>query len=80
MYKNREGYNDPTAGAAFSNIIREEKKNKRRTVYKERNENGLLRESCKRDYSAGRKRLQRRIEGSEKKPGLSNSSKREKGM
>ena len=25
MYKNQEGYSDPTPGAAFSNIIREER-------------------------------------------------------
>lgn len=25
MYKNQEGYSDPTPGAAFSNILREER-------------------------------------------------------
>ena len=33
MYKNHEGYNDPTAAAALSNIIHEEKRNKRKMAF-----------------------------------------------
>ena len=36
MYKNSEGYNDPTAGAAFSRIAREERKKARKTKRKPR--------------------------------------------
>ena len=32
LHKNAEGYNDPTAGAAMSNIIREENERQRRVT------------------------------------------------
>lgn len=53
MYKNHEGYNDPTAAAALSNIIREEKRNKRKMAFEGRKTNGHIREAGKRDNSTG---------------------------
>jgi hypothetical protein len=63
MYKNHEGYNDPTAAAALSNIIQEEKRNKRRMAFEERKTNGHIRESGKRDNSTGSEGLQESSEG-----------------
>ena len=45
MYKNHEGYNDPTAAAALSNIIREEKRNKRKMAFEGRKTSGHIREA-----------------------------------
>ena len=34
IYRNNEGYSDPTAGAAMRNILRDERKKRRRTSEK----------------------------------------------
>ena len=34
IYRNSEGYSDPTAGAAMRNILRDERKKRRRTSEK----------------------------------------------
>ena len=80
MYKNHEGYNDPTAAAALSNIIREEKRNKRRTAFEERKTNGHIRESGKRDNSAGGEGLQECFESAGEKSDLLESARNKNGV
>ena len=80
MYKNHEGYNDPTAAAALSNIIREEKRNKRRTAFEERKTNGHIRESGKRDNSTGSEGLQRCFEKPSAESDLLESARDQSGM
>ena len=80
MYKNHEGYNDPTAAAALSNIIREEKRKKRRMVFEERKKNGYIRESGKRDNSAGGEGLQKCVESAAEKSDLLESTRNKIGV
>ena len=75
MYKNHEGYNDPTEAAALSNIIREEKRNKRKMAFEGRKTNGHIREAGKRDNSTGSEGLQRRFEESSAESDLLESTR-----
>ena len=75
MYKNHEGYSDPTAAAALSNIIREEKRKKYR-----RSKDAKLRGARQCDHSSGGKGLPQGAEITEEKPDQSEATADAEGM
>lgn len=61
-YKNREGYNDPTAGIAIGKLTREERK-KRKALRRQRGHlDDRIPGTCQCDNSSGGEGLQNRTE------------------